>query len=158
MNLRERRSAEGRLIQGREQAFIASGVALAGACVALLVLLGPAQSRWFAVLSALVSLMMFRSSRSGIWVSGEFIEVRNPLERRRRLPWSEVASFSLGRWGPLPRMAFVETKDGERLHVWGLEAPNPGLRPGATDVSEKIEALNRELKERTSWLEASRGR
>ena len=92
---------------------------------------------------------VFRLAMSGVFLEEEEIRVVNPF-RTRRFPRTEVEGFSLGRWGPFPKIGFACLRDGERVPLFAIEGPNPFTRPRNRSAERLIESLNEALREATS--------
>ncbi len=49
----------------------------------------------------------------------------------------------------LVKVAFADLRDGSRVHIWGVQGPNPFFRPRNRDAERTVEAMNK-------WLETIR--
>ena len=78
------------------------------------------------VLLALFTVL--RLARAGVFVEEDGVKVLNPLNTVR-IPWEEIAGFSLKRSGGFAAVGFVDLVDGGRVQAWGIQARNK--HPGA---------------------------
>jgi hypothetical protein len=65
-------------------------------------------------------LVGIRSARAAVICSPIGIRVLNPF-RSYVVPWQEIESFSVGRFGFTPLMAYARLDDGSRLHLFAIQ-------------------------------------
>lgn len=83
-----------------------------------------------------------RCALAGAYVDPNGIRVKNPL-RSTAIPWREIKGFSLGIfWWFITARA--DLRNGESVHIWGIQPPNPLTRPKNRSAEKLIEALKRE--------------
>ncbi len=85
------------------------------------------------VVVALAVFTVARLARAGVFVEEGGVKVLNPL-RTVRVPWEEVAGFSLKPSGGFAAVGFVDLVDGGRVQAWGIQARNK--HPGAMQAPE----------------------
>jgi len=88
--------------------------------------------------------LAIRSARAGVRVDDEGAHIMNVV-RTIHVPWHEIVRFSIGSHGMLPKTGIVDLRGGERIAIWGIQAPNPVTRPKNRSAERLIEALNAEL-------------
>jgi hypothetical protein len=75
------------------------------------------------------------------------------------VPWTEIDSFEVGASTLVAKIGIAHLRSGERIVIWGIQAPNPLLtRPKNPSVERQIEELNAELRQRTAGPAATPGR
>jgi hypothetical protein len=70
--------------------------------------------------------------------------VRNPFATRS-LRWSEIESFSLGRYAVFTGMATASLRDGSRLPLFGVRAVESMFNPGDRQAQDIVDRLNAAL-------------
>jgi hypothetical protein len=75
------------------------------------------------------------------------IRVVNPFGIRR-VPWDAIESFSVGRAGPLQRVALVHLAGGGTHYLFGIQGANPRTQPGPGLAERLVAELNEELRRR----------
>ena len=82
------------------------------------------------------ALSCVRVLRSGI-------RVVNPASVRE-IAWEEIASFTLGRWGPFPHVCLIQLRDGSHRAAWGIsggDAEEAAVRGGVAHPVAELNAL-----------------
>ena len=92
-----------------------------------------------ALLAGYISL--FRIAPSGVVLNEHGLIILNPFSKKRVLRWDQVAQFKLDRWGLHPATGFVETRDGEQIHIFAIHAPNQ-MRGNSSPAHDLIKELN----------------
>ncbi len=143
-----------RLYQSQEQAIVVGSLGVALGIAAPALAFSPPEvgepglqlvAAWAVTTIGFLSglWLILRAARCGVRVSEEGLKVVNPF-RTDFIPWHQVAGFSIGPWGPYPGIGWVELVDGRRLHVWGIEIPNPLIRPHNAGAQRVIDQLEQE--------------
>jgi hypothetical protein len=103
------------------------------------------------IVIALAAFVLLRLARAGAFVTDAGIIVVNPL-RTVRVPWEDVAGFSLKRSGGFPAVGFVDLVDGSRVQVWGIQArsASPSARRAPEQAIEALQARFETERERRS--------
>jgi hypothetical protein len=109
----------------------------------------PARAVGIGIMVALTCWCLLRVARSGVFLEDGGVGVLNPL-RTVRIPWSQIRCFSLKRYKLFPLTGHVELKDGTSVHIFGIQAPHPLLRPRNQSAQRIVEALNERLRQRGS--------
>ncbi len=128
---------------------VTSGVFAGGAIVYALV--GRAGWLPMLVVVALAAFTFLRLARAGAFVDDRGVRIVNPL-RTVRLPWEELAGFSLRAHGGFPALGFAERRDGSRVGIWGIQArsSSPAARRAPEAAIAALEArLEQERARRT---------
>lgn len=100
---------------------------------------------WFiGAIAFLFIILGWRGSRAAIYAEEHGVRVVNPL-KSELVSWSEIESFTLGRYGPWPHVGLIQLKNGSRRHIFGIQAPNPLTRPKNRSAQNLIKQLNQEL-------------
>ena len=92
---------------------------------------------------------ILRVSRAGVIVDSKGLIVRNAF-RTRRLPWTNIRDFSVGRHGFHSRVGIATLKNGERVKLWAVQGPNPLVRPKNTHAEDIVRELNHILVSRAT--------
>jgi hypothetical protein len=87
-------------------------------------------------------LVLYRCVRSGLYLDGQQLVVRNPLPPTRVVTWNAVSGFRVGRKSIYPRVAFMDLLDGTSIHIWALQAPSKVISPNDDTVERAVEELN----------------
>jgi hypothetical protein len=74
----------------------------------------------------------FRVSGCGLRDAGDHLVIRNPL-RTVRIPWRDVASVELGRFGVMPKVG-VRRTDGSAVGIFGLPIAASGKDADASTL------------------------
>jgi hypothetical protein len=98
---------------------------------------------------------LVRLARAGVRIGSDGAHVMN-IRRTIQVPWDEIERFSVGPHGLSPKSAFVELRGGERIAIWGIQAPNVVTRPKSRSAERLVEALNEELAQHRSVPGAER--
>jgi hypothetical protein len=124
--------------------FTSVGVA---ACVAQLVVAYRDQRPWYLVAPIVIALAIwgFRAARSGVLVDDRGVVVRNPF-RSVTLAWSDIVEFRMAWSGIRTYGAQVVLRDGSRVKAFGIQGPNPRIRPKSKDAERIVAELNEELR------------
>lgn len=90
---------------------------------------------------------IFKAGRVRVCVDIEGIYVFNPL-RRVFIPWERISGFSLRtRKFIFTPIGHANLKDGSSVPLYGIAAPNPGIRPNSRTAQQMIDELNQLLRE-----------
>jgi PH (Pleckstrin Homology) domain-containing protein len=87
---------------------------------------------------------LVRAARSGALATREGVHVRN-IRRTIFVPWDEIDRFTVGSSGILPKVGVIERRNGVPIPIWGIQGPNPAVRPNNRAAERVIERLNHEL-------------
>jgi Bacterial PH domain len=87
------------------------------------------------------ALLMVRSAFCGVVLKPEGVLVRNPL-RTHAFGWDEVQGFSIGTRSMYPKIGLLHLTDGREVRLFGIQGPNPDVRPGAHEAEDLIAELN----------------
>jgi hypothetical protein len=98
----------------------------------------------FIVLGLVGCACALRCALCAIHIEPGGIRVVNPLSSRR-IEWSEIDEFALGRWMVLPRNCIVRLADGSTQGVWAISARNPNLVRHDSAAEGLVAELNRRL-------------
>jgi Bacterial PH domain len=90
--------------------------------------------------------------RAALLAGDDGITIRNPFGRTLRIPWTEIAGFTIGRYKLLGAVCLVELHDGSTVHAWAIQIPRASRKPAASREAMMIEELNRLLASRRSTL------
>jgi hypothetical protein len=100
------------------------------------------------VLMTLVGVLGYlgtwRAVRAGVRADEHGVVIMNPL-RSTTVPWAEVERFSVGAHGLWPRVGIVHLRDGSTVAIWGIQGPNPVVRPKNRSAERLIVSLNHRL-------------
>jgi hypothetical protein len=111
-----------------------SGAALV---VGLLMALGGVSGCW----------LTFRAVRAGVRTNERGVVIMTPsLGRDTTITWEELERFSIGEKSFWPRVGIAHLRDGSTVAIWGIQGPNPAIRPKNRSAERLIEALNAELR------------
>jgi hypothetical protein len=104
-----------------------------------------------AIVVALSAFVLLRLARAGAFVTDAGVTVVNPLQTVR-VPWEDIAGFSLKRAGGFSAVGFVDRVDGSRVQVWGIQArsASPGARRAPEQAIEALQARFEAERERRS--------
>jgi hypothetical protein len=110
-------------------------------CIAFaaLMLLHPTPVRLFTIVPLAVAVVVVNRMRLGAGPTG--VTVVNL--RKRRIPWSEISEFALGRVGPSICLE-ISLRDGSRAHAWVVTTTGPAALSEAR-VTEVIGELRQRL-------------
>jgi hypothetical protein len=87
---------------------------------------------WYGPLLLVAAWMVFRVSGCGLRDAGDHLVIRNPL-RTVRIPWWDVASVELGRFGVMPKVG-VRRTDGSAVGIFGLPVAASGQDADASTL------------------------
>lgn len=105
----------------------------------LILLFAKVSAPWFAIPAAelaVLIILVIRSARAGILVTGREVTLRSPLGRLRRVPWSHIAAFVVVH-RPGEYLPALRCDDGRVLHTIGCSFK---LRQQADEVVQRLEA------------------
>jgi len=101
----------------------------------------------FLVIGVTLAMQLILTIRAGAYANDEGVRVRN-IRRAVFVPWDEIKQFSVGQLGILPKIGILERNDGQKIGIWGIQGPNPVVRPNNRAAELVIEHLNEELNRR----------
>lgn len=87
---------------------------------------------WYGPLVLIAAWMVIRVSGCGVRDEGDHLVVRNPLGTVR-IPWRDVASVDLGRFGVMPKVG-VRRTDGSAVGIFGLPIAASGQDADASTL------------------------
>ena len=90
---------------------------------------------------------LVRLARTGIRPMENGIRITNPL-RTKDVDWGRVERFEVGQYGLYPRIGICHLWDGSRIHIWGIQGPNPTFRSRSGRAEQVVEELNHLLKQK----------
>src|SRR5215470_13673079 len=110
-------------------------------CVVIggLMLLHPTPARVFTLVPLALAVVVVNRMRLG--ADPKVVTVVNL--RKRRIPWSEVSEFALGRVGPSICLE-ISLRDGSRTHAWVVTTTGPAAL-SADRVTEVVAELRQRL-------------
>ncbi len=140
-----RTSAERHVFHNREHT---AGLAIITAAVVVTILIWMAvdtraetPARLFGVGLALIyGFLGYRAARSRVYADASGVRIVNAF-RTIEAPWVDIARFSVGRYGPYPKIGIAELKTGRRFHMSALQGPNPLGRPKNRTAETLVESL-----------------
>jgi hypothetical protein len=94
-------------------------------------------------------IVIVQGARMGAVVTREGVLVRN-FRRATFVPWQEIASFTVGSVGFMPKVGIVQRRDGEQLAIVGIQGLNPVICPHSRCAERTVERLNDALREHQS--------
>ncbi len=95
-----------------------------------------------------------RLSTLHVEVRDDGVRVKNPFSTRL-YRWTDIQAFGLFQRGLRIRCGYVDLRTGERVSLWSIEGPNPGLFPNVDTVERQIATLNDCLAQQTKDGESS---
>ncbi len=90
---------------------------------------------------------LVRLARTGVRPMENGIRIINPL-RTRDVDWGRVERFEVGTYGIYSRIGICHLWDGSRIHIWGIQGPNPTFRSASGSAEWVVEELNLLLKQK----------
>ena len=99
----------------------------------------------FILLGLVLAAFCLRVAASAVHIEASGVRIVNPLSVRR-VVWSDIECFTLGRWGVLPRNCLVIVKGGSRTGAWAISARNPNTFQHDSAAERMVEELNQRLK------------
>jgi hypothetical protein len=90
-----------------------------------------------AVGGAVVALAL----RAAVVVREDGVEIRNPFGTRR-IPWSDVVRFRIGRYRLLSAVCIVDLADGSTQHAFAIQLPGASRRTSQSKEMQMIDLLN----------------
>jgi hypothetical protein len=94
-----------------------------------------------------VAIAIWHIVRCGVVVCDDGIVIRNPT-RTARVAWREVDHFAVVHHGVYPKIAEVRLRNGQAIRAWGIQGPNPDVRPRNRTAERLVDARNAELAQR----------
>jgi Bacterial PH domain len=101
----------------------------------------------FGAVAVIVAIAIWRVVRCGVLVDDEGVVIRNPT-RTARFAWHEIDHIAVVHHGAYPKIAEVRLRDGQAMRAWGIQGPNPDVRPRNRSAERLVDALNAELAQR----------
>jgi Bacterial PH domain len=86
-----------------------------------------------------------RAAMCAVQVDGQGVRVVNPLSVRK-VAWSDIECFMLGRRGLFSRMCVIVLTDGSRLGVWAIIGSSPSVYKHDPEAEGMVDELNQRLK------------
>jgi hypothetical protein len=93
------------------------------------------------VVAALGFFGTYRCARAGARVDDRGVTIVNPT-RAVEIGWPDIDRFSVGAYGPWPRIGVAHLRDGSRVVIWGIQGPNPTTRGKNRSAENLIGQLN----------------
>lgn len=93
---------------------------------------------------ALGWFLVGRVALAGVALVDGGVLVRNPFATRS-LRWSEIESFSIGRYAVFSGMGTARLRDGSRLPLFGVRAVETMFNPGDHQAQDIVDRLNAAL-------------
>jgi hypothetical protein len=77
-------------------------------------------------------------------VRDDGVVIRNPFGTRR-IPWSDIVRFRIGRHGLLSAVCIVDLADGSTQHAFAIQLPGASRRTFQSKEMQMIDLLNEQV-------------
>jgi hypothetical protein len=84
--------------------------------------------------------------RTGLRVTEQGIEIRNPLSRTK-ITWDRIRGFRIGRHSFMRAVCIIDLVDGSSKHAFAIQVPNRSLNRQDTRERRMVEELNERLRD-----------
>jgi hypothetical protein len=98
----------------------------------------------FVALGFVLAAFGVRAAMCAVQVDKQGVRVVNPLSVRR-VAWSDIEYFMLGRWGLFSRMCVIVLTDGSRIGVWAIVGASSSVYKQDPEAEGMVDELNQRL-------------